>query len=125
MSAGFTSAFTALKSVLAKYADKLAVKADTESEYSVVTRSASPYPQHRGQPMWFGSVRLGKAYASFHLMPLYMCAELTETVSPALRKRMQGKTCFNFKQEPEPELLAELDRLTAAGMKLWAAKNWL
>jgi hypothetical protein len=75
--------------------------------------------------MYFGSVRLGKAYASFRLMPLYMCATLTESISPALKKRMQGKTCFNFKTDPDPELLTELNRLTEAGVKLWAAKKWL
>jgi len=75
--------------------------------------------------MYFGSVRLGKAYASFHLMPLYMCAVLTESISPALKKRMQGKTCFNFKTEPDPELLAELNRLTESGVQLWATKKWL
>jgi hypothetical protein len=31
-----------------------------------------------------------------------------------LLKRKQGKTCFNF-QRPDPELFAELDKLTAVG----------
>jgi len=75
--------------------------------------------------MWFGEVRLGKAYVSFHLMPLYMSEKLTSTISPALKKRMQGKTCFNFKTDPEPELLAELERLTEAGLKDWSGKKWL
>jgi hypothetical protein len=75
--------------------------------------------------MWFGEVRLGKSHASFHLMPLYMCPELTEMISPALHKRMQGKTCFNFKTVPAPEVLSELDRLTNAGIEAWAASNWL
>ena len=69
--------------------------------------------------MYFGSVRLGKAYVSFHLMPLYMTPELTDTISPALKKRMQGKTCFNFKTDPDPEAAAELKRLTEAGIELW------
>ena len=53
-----------------------------------------------------GGVRLGKAYVSFHLMALYMCPEMQKSITPALKKRMQGKTCFNFKTQPEPELLA-------------------
>jgi len=61
---------------------------------------------------------------SFHLMPLYMNPMLTQTISPALKKRMQGKTCFNFKTRPEPEALSELTRLTAAGFKEWAEKRW-
>ena len=67
--------------------------------------------------MYFGSVRAGKAYVSFHLMPLYMCPALKGGMSPALRKRMQGKTCFNFKTGPEP-------RLTEAGFKKWAEMKW-
>jgi hypothetical protein len=33
--------------------------------------------------MYFGSVRLGKAYVSFHLMPLYMCPVLAKSIPPA------------------------------------------
>ena len=74
--------------------------------------------------MYFASVRLGKAYVSFHLMPLYMNPSLTGEISAGLRKRMQGKTCFNFKADPAPELLAELERLTAAGFQQWSEKGW-
>src|SRR5216684_3269674 len=125
MASDFAGVFNTLKPVLAKYAKRLSVKADTPIEYTMVTKSASPFPQHKGQPMFFGSVRLGKAYVSFHLMPLYMCPALTQTISPALKKRMQGKTCFNFKSDPEPDLLAELKRLTAAGFERWGEKAWL
>ena len=75
--------------------------------------------------MYFGSVRLGKAYASFHLMPLYMCPELARQISPELRKRMHGKTCFNFKTVPGPELIANLNRLTEAGLENWREKKWV
>ncbi len=74
--------------------------------------------------MWFGEVRLGKAYASYHLMPLYMNDKLTSMISPELKKRMQGKTCFNFKTVPEPEILLDLERLTTAGIKVWEEKKW-
>jgi hypothetical protein len=123
--ADFAAVFAGLKPVLAKYAKRLRVKAETENEYTLVTKSASPFPQHKGEGLYFGSVRLGKAYVSFHLMPLYMCPELTKSISPALKKRMQGKTCFNFKNGPEPELMAELKRLTEAGLKQWGEKQWL
>ena len=75
--------------------------------------------------MFFGSVKAGKAYVSFHLMPLYMCAPLTGGISPALKKRMQGKTCFNFKSDPGPELIAELQQLTAAGWRQWRERKWV
>jgi hypothetical protein len=121
----FASVFAALKPVLAEYANRLAVKTDTSAEYTLVTKSASPFPQHKGQPMYFGSVRLGKAYVSFHLMPLYMCPVLATRISPALKKRMQGKTCFNFKSAPEPELMAALTRLTEAAFQQWSEKKWV
>jgi hypothetical protein len=63
--------------------------------------------------MWFGAVKLGKAYVSFHLMPLYMSPTLDKEISPALKKRMQGKTCFNFKVVPDEEVLADLKKLDA------------
>lgn len=121
----FTSVFAALKPVLSKYENRLVVKVDTSQEYTLVTKSASPFPQHKGQPLYFGSVRLGKAYVSFHLMPIYMCPEVAKGISPALKKRMQGKTCFNFKAEPEPGLIADLTRLTEAGFEEWKEKKWV
>jgi hypothetical protein len=125
MTAGFPAIFATLKPVLGKYEKRLSVKADTPIEYTLLTQRPSPFPQHKGQPMYFASIRLGKAYVSFHLVPVYMCPELLPAISPALKKRMQGKACFNFKAEPDKDLLADLRRLTEAGVKLWAAKKWL
>ena len=121
----FASVFVALRPVLAEYANRLAVKADTPVEYTLVTKSASPFPQHKGQPLYFGSVRLGKAYVSFHMVPVYMCPTLAKSISPALKKRMQGKACFNFKTDPEPELITALERLTDAALKQWSEKKWV
>ena len=117
--------FAALKEIFAPYVDRLTTKADSATEYTLHGRTPSPFPQHKGQPMYFGAVRLGKAYVSFHLMPLYMDEALTATISPALKKRMQGKTCFNFKTPPDPELLAELKRLTKTGFNAFDNKKWL
>jgi len=121
----FAAVFAALKPILAKYEKRLTVKADTPKEYTVLTKSPSPFSQHKGEPLFFASVRLGKAYVSFHFLPLYMCPTLIEQVPPILKKRMQGKACFNFKTLPEPELTTELKRLTEAGLKLWKEKKWL
>lgn len=125
MNPEFEEVFAELKSLFGKYARRLSVKADTPIEYTLLTKRPSPLPQHKGQPMYFSSVRLGKAYVSFHLMPMYMNPTLTQTISPALRKRMQGKTCFNFKTHPEAEALSELKRLTEAGFKEWSEKKWV
>ncbi len=125
MAGGFASVYALLKPILAKYEKRLAVKTDTPAEYILVTKSASPFPQHKGHPMYFGAVRLGKAYVSFHLMPLYMSPPVAKAVSPALKKRMQGKSCFNFKTDPGPELLDDLKQLTAAAFAEWREKKWV
>ena len=115
----FTQIFAVLKPVMAEHENRLVVQKNTSSEYSLVTKHPSPFPQHKGQPMWFGAVKLGKAYVSFHLMPLYMSPALEKEISLALKKRMQGKTCFNFKAVPDEELIADLKKLTAACAAAW------
>jgi hypothetical protein len=65
MPADFENVFAKLKMVFAEYADRLSVKVDTPVEYTLVTKAPSPFPQHKRQPMFFGSVRLGKEYVSF------------------------------------------------------------
>ena len=123
MPSDFATVFAKLKPVLAKHAKRLTLKTDTPVEYTVLTKSPSPFPQHKGQPMYFGSVKVGKAYVSFHLLPLYMNPGLT--VPASLKKRMQGKACFNFKTSPAPELLAELKQLTETALKDWSERKWL
>ena len=125
MPADFGAVFTALKPVFATAARRLAVAADSPTHYALKTRSPSPFPQHKGQPMDFGSVRVGKAYVSLHLMPIYMSPALMKRITPALKKRMQGKSCFNFTTIPGPEVLRELTALSEASVAEWAEKRWL
>jgi hypothetical protein len=47
-------------------------------------------------------------------MPVYIKPELLDSVSPELKKRMQGKSCFNF-NSLEPQLFSELAALTRDG----------
>jgi hypothetical protein len=68
-------------------------------------------PRTPGQRMWFGGVRTMKAYVSYHLMPVYSHAALAATIPPALKRRMQGKSCFNFKVL-DPALFDQLEALT-------------
>ena len=60
---------------------------------------------------WFAGVRVGKGYVSYYLMPVYGRPELLDAVSPQLRRRMQGKSCFNFSAIDE-SLMSELETLT-------------
>ena len=125
MAPDYSTVFNALKPVLASRARLLTVKTDNAAEYTLDTRSPSPFPQHKGHPLAFGSVHTGKAYVSFHLVPLYLCPALKQKIPPDLMKRMQGKACFNFKSVPEKAVLVELKRLTGACLDEWKRLNWL
>lgn len=105
----FTAVFGALHKILDPYAAKLDVKKDDESEFYVDTR----YIQKNKRPLFFAAVQSKKSYVSFHLMPVYMKPELLASISPQLKSRMQGKSCFNF-SAVEPTLLEELAALTKA-----------
>jgi len=102
--------FAALRKVMAPYAAKLSVTRDDESEMSVDTT----HLQKNKKPLFFGAVQIKKSYVSFHLMPVYLKPELVAAVSPALKARMQGKSCFNF-SAVDPALFKELALLTKAG----------
>ncbi len=116
----FAATFFALKRVFASCEKHLKVTADTRSRFYLETKS----PTYKGKPLFFGSVISGKAYVSFHLMPLYWDESLSKRVSTELKKRMQGKSCFNF-TEPDPALFRELNKLTSAGLALYRRKNLL
>jgi hypothetical protein len=47
-------------------------------------------------------------------MPVYVFPVLLKNISPELKKRMQGKSCFNFKSNDE-KLFKELSGLTKDG----------
>ncbi len=92
------------------YGRQLHVTDDGPTTYGV---DVAPEAE-RNPTTWFGGVRLGKRYVSYYLMPVYVDPSLAETISPELRKHMQGKSCFNFSRVDEG-LFAELDALTKRG----------
>lgn len=118
--ADFAATFAGLKKVMAAFAPQLRVTVDEPKKYYLVTKSKS----WRGGPMYFGAVILGKAYVSYHLMPLYVCPDLASRMSPELKKRMQGKACFNFRTV-DAALFAELGELTSSGLEKYRTKTWL
>jgi len=120
----FLPVFDALRDVLRKQSKKLAIQKDEPGYYALDSRKPSPLPQHKGRPMPLGAVKLGKASVSYHLVPLYTDPALMKHVPPALKKRMQGKACFNFKAAPDRELLRELGDVTEIAVKHWKAKGW-
>src|SRR6266545_3882787 len=102
--------FDRLKAIFAPYERKMDVAQDAPNVYMLNTR----YVMRNKQPLCFGGVRLGKNYVSFYLMSVYASPELLKTMSPELKKRMQGKSCFNFKAV-DKKLFNELKDLTKAG----------
>jgi hypothetical protein len=116
----FAAAFLGLKHVFAPHVKYLHVNTDTRGRYYLETRS----PSYKGKPLFFGAVISGRIHVSFHLMPLYWDSSLREKISVPLKKRMQGKSCFNF-TAPDPTLFRELATLTAAGLALYRSKNLL
>jgi hypothetical protein len=114
----FPMVFEQLKNILKPYAADLTVKADTKDTYYL----DGPYSAKWKKELFFGSAQIKKNYVSFYLMPVYMYPELLKDISPGLKKRMQGKSCFNFKQV-EPELLAELAALTRRGADKFKEEN--
>ncbi|HZJ22850.1 MAG TPA: hypothetical protein VFD54_06050 [Anaerolineales bacterium] len=100
----FPLVFEKLKSILKPYETGLNITADAPEAYSL----DGPYSEKWKKELFFGSAQIKKNYVSFYLMPVYMYPDLLREISPELKKRMQGKSCFNFKKV-EPELFRELE----------------
>lgn len=85
----------------------------------VVLHAPWPNPAHPKQAMWFGRVEPRKTYVAFHLMPVYSHPELLEGMSPALKKRMSGKSCFNFAKMDE-QVFDEIEALAGRSAARYA-----
>ncbi len=116
----FQAVFVQLRAVLEKYAPHLDVEQDGPSGYSLNTR----YIMKNKQPLFFGAVQIKKNYVSYYLMPVYSCPGLDQTISADLRKHMQGKSCFNFK-DVNPALFEELDQLTRRGFERYREEQYV
>jgi hypothetical protein len=114
----FSIVFEQLKKILKPYAEKLTLNIDTPEAYSI----DGPYSEKWKKQLFFASTVTKKNYVSFYLMPVYMYPELLQDISPELKKRMQGKSCFNFKKV-EPDLFAELAALTRKGADKFKMEN--
>ncbi len=109
---GFADTFAALRAILAPHAKRMTVTVDEPGHYQL----ASPTMTDRiGRPLFCASVQVNKNYVSYHLMPVYGNKPLRDNLSPSLRKRMHGKSCFNF-TTVEPGQLEELAAVTKKGI---------
>ena len=108
--AGLAQVHERLKAIFAPYRDQLHVASDGP------TGMYLELPGYEGEPWGYvGGTRLGKRYVSYYLMGVYGDEGLAATISPELKRRMQGRSCFNFTRVDE-ELFRELASLTAASV---------
>ena len=105
--ADFQAVHDRLRSIILKHRGDLVVTKDGPGGVAL------EIPGLEGKPWGYvAGTRLGKSYVSYYLMPVYATPGPVHSLSPELRKRMQGKACFNFTKVDET-LFAELEALTA------------
>jgi hypothetical protein len=112
--------FSELRTILVPFARKLDCTIDSDDELYVNTN----HILENKKPLWFGAVQIKKRYVSYHLMPVYVNPALLEGISPELKKRMQGKSCFNFTSSDE-SLFEELAALTEASFRDYQTKGYV
>jgi hypothetical protein len=108
----FQIIYNRFRDILKKYAgETLQIREERPNQYELI---GPPTPRSKGREVWFGAARIGKRYVSYHLMPIYAFPDLLNEISPQLKKRMQGKSCFNF-IHLDDQLFNELEDLTGRG----------
>lgn len=106
----FTAVHARLKQILEPFRDRLVVTKDGPAGMALEIAGLE------GKPWGYvAGTRLGKSYVSFYLMPVYATPDIVDGISPDLRRRMQGKACFNFTRVDEP-LMHELEALVASSI---------
>ena len=116
----FTHVFRELKKLIQPLAKRMTVVANTPARFIL----EGGYSEEHKKRIWFGGVQQGKAYVSYHLIGVYAFPELLKDLSPKLRARMQGKSCFNFTKH-DPRLFRELGRLTKRSFARFRKEKWV
>jgi hypothetical protein len=101
--------------------DRIQVRSDKPDQVEFI---GPPTPLSHNKDVWIGAVRIGKRYVSYHLMVVYMFPDLLQGISPELKKRMHGKSCFNF-THIDDHLLQELDELTERGFERFKQSGFI
>ena len=121
MASELSAVFARLRPLYARHAAKSVVLKDAPDAYILGTHEVR---EKDGYRTWLGGVEIRKNYVSAHLMPVYADPGLLDGVDPALRKRMQGKSCFNFK-EVDDQLFAAFEALIEASVARFQAEGRL
>ena len=117
MAATLHDVFVSLRAILEPYGAQAGfVQSESDERFAL---SSATKTDRAGRPLFIAAVEVNKRYVSYHLMPIYMNPALQAAVSPALKKRMQGKSCFNFTSIDRDQLreLADLTKQGIAGFK--------
>jgi hypothetical protein len=93
-----------LRAILVPYESRL----ETATIYNIPTLRRAGAKAHD----WFAFVKPASKAVSLYLLPVYSHPALREGLSPALAKRLTGKSVFTFPALPE-ELAMELEGLVA------------
>ena len=117
--ADLPATFEALKSVLAKHAPNLTVVHDEPGHYYL----DAGYDERWKKNICFGAVKICKNYVSLYLMAVYGHPALLDGMTEDLKKRMQGKSCFNFKSITSAQL-KELKALTKRAFEAYKRQGW-
>lgn len=116
----FETIFNSLKKILKKYEKHLTITSDKSKNYNL----NAGYDETRQVNIYFGGVVINKNYVSYHLMPVYTNPKLLEDISTELKRRMQGKSCFNFR-EVDKNLFKELSLLTKKSIEFYKTSGLL
>lgn len=112
--------FEKLKEVLSSFDKGLEIKKNTPDYYYLNTNK-----KIKGKAIFFGAVQIRKSYVAYHLYPVYINPELLDDITDSLKKRMQGKSCFNFKKEITEEQLNEIKKVTQNGYKKFVDNGYI
>jgi hypothetical protein len=116
----FEPVFRRLRSILEKHRAGFSVSDDTSTRFGLEAPVGPATIKAWGgkakaPTMPVAWVEVKKSYVSYHLMGIYVNPRLQVKLSDALRSRMQGKSCFNFKDEDEA-MFRELGKVTAESL---------
>jgi hypothetical protein len=112
----FTAVERELRAILEPLRSKLVATRDRPGDLAL------EIPGLEGKPWGYvAGIRRGKRYVSYYLMSVYADPAIATGMSPELRRRMQGKSCFNFTRVDEP-VFEELGRITVATFEPQLAK---
>ena len=117
----FGATFNALRTLVTPYQDRLVIKTDQAGNYT----AELPQAKAGGDASSLAfSLLITRTHVAFHFYPVYAFPDLLKNISPKLRKHMDDRTGWSFKQ-PDDKLFGELAELVAAGFSRYEEAGFL